>query len=82
MSAYGRLATGNSAITMQTRIRRTWKALYFDHHGKEQIIDIHTLLAMYSDLDDNGDVTAVMSCITDITHVKWPESQLRKDGAG
>ena len=32
---------------------------------------------MYPDLDENGDVTTVMSCLTDITSLKWSESQLR-----
>lgn len=77
LSAWGRLVAEKNAITMQTRIRRPWKAPQLDRHGKEQVIDTHILLAMYPDLDENGDVTTVMSCLTDITSLKWSESQLR-----
>jgi hypothetical protein len=77
MSAWARLITEKNAITIQTRIRRPWKAPGLDRHGKEQVIDTHILLAMYPDLDENGDVTTIMSCITDITSLKWSESQIR-----
>lgn len=33
---------------------------------------------MYPDLDEYGEVMTVMSCITDITSLKWSESQLRR----
>jgi hypothetical protein len=78
LSAWRTLVTEKNAITMQTRIRRPWKAPDLDRHGKEQIVDTHILLAMYPDLDEYGEVMTVMSCITDITSLKWSESQLRR----
>jgi hypothetical protein len=38
----------------------------------------HILLAIYPDLDEFGDVTTVMSCITDVSGLKRSELQLRK----
>jgi hypothetical protein len=78
LSAWGRLIAEKNAITIQTRINRPWKAPELDRHGREQVIETHILLAMYPDLDANGDLTTVMSCITDITSLKWSESQLRR----
>lgn len=78
LSAWEKLLTEKSSVTMQTKIRRPWKAPELDRHGREQVIDTHILLAMHPDLDEHGDVTTVMSCITDITSLKWSESQLRR----
>jgi hypothetical protein len=33
---------------------------------------------MHPDLNEYDDVVTVMSCITDITELKWSESQLRR----
>jgi hypothetical protein len=33
---------------------------------------------LYEDLDDDGFVKTVMSCLTDISDLKWTEAQLRR----
>jgi hypothetical protein len=64
--AWDRLITAKKPITMQTRIRRPWRAPDLDSDGKVQYGDTHILLAMYPDVDENDEVKTVMSCITDI----------------
>jgi PAS domain-containing protein len=64
--AWDRLIRFKKPITMQTRIRRPWRAPDLDSDGKVQYGDTHILLAMYPDVDENDEVTTVMSCITDI----------------
>jgi hypothetical protein len=78
LSAWEKLVTEKHSVTIQTQVRRAWKAPELDRQGKEQIIDTHILLSLYPDLDEYGEVTTVMSCITDITSLKWSESQLRR----
>jgi hypothetical protein len=64
--AWDRLIRFKKPITMQTRIRRPWRAPDLDSDGKVQYGDTHILLAMYPDVDENDEVKTVMSCITDI----------------
>jgi hypothetical protein len=64
--AWDRLIRSKKPITIQTRIRRPWRAPDLDSDGNAQYGDTHILLAMYPDLGENGEVTTVMSCITDI----------------
>jgi hypothetical protein len=64
--AWDRMLTEKQPVILHTKIRRPWKAPELDVNGKEQWIDTHLLLAMYPDLDDDGEVVSVMSCVTDI----------------
>jgi hypothetical protein len=48
-----------------------------DSDGKEQWSETSILLAMYPDTDENNEVFSVMSCITDVSELKWSENQLR-----
>jgi hypothetical protein len=77
MSSWNKVISEKKSITIQTRMRRPWKAPDLDRHGKVQTAETHILLAMYPDLDANGDITTIMSCITDISGLKWSEFQLR-----
>jgi PAS domain-containing protein len=76
--AWKQLTAGHKPITLQTRLRRPWRAPDLDHEGKEQWCENHILLAMYPDMDENGDILSVMGCITDINGLKWSESRLRR----
>lgn len=78
MAAWDRMVTEKTSVTVHTQLKRPWKVPELDRHGREQAIDTHVQLAMYPDLDEYGEVTSVMSCITDITSLKWSESQLRR----
>jgi len=73
-----RMISGKKSVTMQTRIKRRWQAPDPDTNGKAQYSETHILLAMHPDLDEFGEVTTVMSCITDVSGLKWSELQLRK----
>ncbi|KAE9364382.1 hypothetical protein N431DRAFT_354787 [Stipitochalara longipes BDJ] len=76
--AWEQTISEKQSVTIQTRINRRWQAPDLDLDGKVQYSETHLLLAMYPDLDESGEVTTVMSCITDISGLKWSELQLRK----
>jgi len=76
--AWGQLIAEKQPITIQTRINKPWRAPDLDADGNPQFGITHILLAMYPDQDESGDVSTVMSCITDISGLKWSENQLRK----
>jgi hypothetical protein len=76
--AWERLIMRKQPVTIQTRINNPWKAPDLDADGKPQFSATHILLAMYPDQDDSGEVSTVMTCITDISGLKWSESLLRK----
>lgn len=78
MDAWERLLADREPITMQTRMKRPWRAPELDHDGKVQWTETHILLAMYPDQDEHGEVFSVMSCITDVSGMKWSEIQLRR----
>ncbi|KAI9651068.1 hypothetical protein NHQ30_001105 [Ciborinia camelliae] len=63
--------------TMHIRIDKPWKAPELNIDGEEQWTESHLLLSLYPDLDVEGNVSTIMSCITDITELKWSENQLR-----
>jgi hypothetical protein len=58
-------------------MRRPWRAPDLDSDGKQQWSETSILLAMYPDTDENEEVFSVMSCITDVSELKWSENQLR-----
>jgi PAS domain-containing protein len=76
--AWGQMISDKKSVTMQARINRQWRAPDLDADGNFQYGETHILLAMYPDLDEFGEVTTVMSCITDVSGLKWSEIQLRK----
>jgi PAS domain-containing protein len=76
--AWERMISEKNSVTIQTRIKRRWRAPDLDADGNVQYSDTHILLAMYPDLDESGEITSVMSCITDVSGLKWSELQLRK----
>jgi hypothetical protein len=73
-----RMISRKKSVTMQTRLKRRWQAPDPDINGEAQYSQTHILLAMHPDLDEFGEVTTVMSCITDVSGLKWSELQLRK----
>jgi PAS domain-containing protein len=73
-----RMISRKKSVTMQTRLKRRWQAPDPDINGEPQYSETHILLAMHPDLDEFGEVTTVMSCITDVSGLKWSELQLRK----
>jgi hypothetical protein len=58
------------SVTIQTKIKRRWRAPDLDPDGKVQYSETHILLSMYPNLDEFGEVTTVMSCITDVSGLK------------
>ncbi|KAF7859765.1 hypothetical protein EAF04_008844 [Stromatinia cepivora] len=63
--------------TFQTRVDKPWKAPELNADGEEQWSETHLMLAWFPDLDDEGNVSTIMSCITEISELKWTENQLR-----
>lgn len=77
MDAWREVVNDKKACTINTRIDKLWKVPELSADGEEQWMESHLLLSLYPDLDDEGNVSTIMSCITDITELKWSEKQLR-----
>ncbi|QSZ32681.1 hypothetical protein DSL72_002260 [Monilinia vaccinii-corymbosi] len=77
MRAWAEVVEEKKAVTLQTRINNPWKAQELNIDGEEQWAESHLMLAMYPDLDNQGNVSTIMSCTTDISELKWSENQLR-----
>jgi PAS domain-containing protein len=73
-----RLLTERNPVTFQTRINKPWRAPDPDIDGNVQWTDMHLLIALYPDLKEDGSISTIMSCITNISELKWSESQLRR----
>ncbi|TVY87782.1 Histidine protein kinase [Lachnellula willkommii] len=78
LSAWAQMIRGKQPVTIHTRMNKLWIAPDLDLNGNPQEGAAHLLLAMYPDQDERGEVSTVMSCITDISGLKWSENQLRK----
>jgi PAS domain-containing protein len=76
--AWARMISEKKSVAIHTRINRRWRAPDLNSDGNVQHSETHILLAMYPDADEFGEVTTVMSCITDVSSLKWSELQLRK----
>lgn len=77
MKAWSEVVNQKKSRTFQTRIDKPWKAPELTADGEEQWGETHLLVALFPDLDDEGSVSTIMSCITDISELKWSENQLR-----
>ncbi|KAB8292244.1 hypothetical protein EYC80_007986 [Monilinia laxa] len=75
--AWAEVVEEKKARTLHTRIDKPWKAPELNIDGEEQWTESHMMLAIYPDLDNEGNVSTIMSCITDISELKWSENQLR-----
>ncbi|TVY16004.1 Histidine protein kinase 1 [Lachnellula arida] len=78
LSAWAQMIRDKQPVTIHTRMNKPWIAPDLDLNGNPQEGAAHILLAMYPDQDERGEVSTVMSCITDISGLKWSENQLRK----
>lgn len=74
---WDQMISNKKSIRLQTATKRPWQAPEPDEHGNPQWTDTYLLLALYPDMEDDGSLKSVMSCITDITELKWTEAQLR-----
>jgi PAS domain-containing protein len=75
---FDRLVLDKTPSTFHFRVNRPWKTPIPDKHGRYTVTDTYVLCSAYPDLDENGKVTTVMSCLTDISELKWIEAQLRR----
>jgi hypothetical protein len=66
MSAWERMLAERTSVTLQTWIDKPWRVSEPDIDGNVQWGVTHLLLAMHPDLDEKGEVSTIMSCITDI----------------
>ncbi|PQE07003.1 hypothetical protein CJF30_00009413 [Rutstroemia sp. NJR-2017a BBW] len=76
-SAWEQVVTGKKPLQLHTRINIPWKAPDLTPDGKEQWTETYLLLDLYPDFDDEGNVSTIMSCISNISGIKWTENQLR-----
>lgn len=63
------------AIRNQLRFIKPWVAGPLDRNGNMQFTT--GLCAAYPDLNEDGSVNSLMSCIMDISELKWTEEQVR-----
>ncbi|RDW80862.1 hypothetical protein BP5796_05560 [Coleophoma crateriformis] len=77
-SLWTTMVNNKESVRLQTAVKKPWRAPEPDEDGNAQWTDTHLILALYPDLDDDGSVKSVMSCITDVSELKWNEAQLRK----
>jgi len=64
--SWAKMVATRKPLTIQTKVTKLWKTPELDAHGSDQWTDTHLLLSLYPDLDDDGEVLTIMSCITDI----------------
>lgn len=64
--AWDQLLAEKQPVTVQTSTRQLWQALDLDADGNVQWSNTHIMLAMYPDFDEKGDISSIMSCVTDI----------------
>ena len=76
--AWERVIRDKKPVTMQAEMKSRWETPDLDAEGNKQYDSFQILLTMYPDIEDNGEVVTVMSCITDISDVKYREKQLLK----
>ncbi|ESZ92001.1 putative histidine kinase M2QJp [Sclerotinia borealis F-4128] len=76
-TAWSEVVNNKNSRTFQSRFKKPWKAQELNTDGEEQWTETHLLIALYPDLDDEGNVSTIMSCITEISELKWSENQLR-----
>lgn len=70
IEAWDRVTAERKAVTIQTILKKPWKAPDLDADGKVCWTNTHLLISLYPDLDENGNVSSVMSCVTDISELK------------
>lgn len=69
-TAWEEMITTKKSVTIHTRVNGRWQAPDPDPLGNPQWTETFLLVSMYPDLDDeNGEISTVMSCITDIRYV-------------
>jgi PAS domain-containing protein len=76
-AVWEQVVTGKKPLQLHTRINIPWKAPELTPDGKEQWTETHLSLDLYPDFDDEGNVSTIMSCISNISGIKWTENQLR-----
>ncbi|TVY46783.1 Hybrid signal transduction histidine kinase K [Lachnellula occidentalis] len=77
LGAWAQMIGDKQPSTIQARMKKQWIAPDLDLNGNPQEGLTHILVALYPDQDERGEVSTVMSCITDISGLKWSETQLR-----
>jgi PAS domain S-box-containing protein len=65
-----------SSVKFQARFKKPWKT-FSDRSGEMQVYYTVGLCNAYPDLDEDGNVKSIMSCIMDISELKWTEDQVR-----
>ncbi|KAI1002244.1 hypothetical protein K3495_g5957 [Podosphaera aphanis] len=77
VEAWSRLIKEKKPVTIYSKIKKPWKTPELDDKGRDQWDDTSILVVLHPDFNDNGEIDTVMSCITDISELKWSEAQLR-----
>jgi signal transduction histidine kinase len=76
--AWHRLIREKKPVTIQSQIKGKRDDLDLDVGNNQELDTIHILVALYPDLDEDGEIMTLMSCITDITDLKRGEIELTK----
>lgn len=72
------MVSERAPIDFHLRFNKRWQAPEVDADGNPIFTDTHIICNLFPDLDEEGNVTTIMSCLTDISELKWVENCLRQ----
>jgi signal transduction histidine kinase/CheY-like chemotaxis protein len=76
LDAWQQLSKGKAPVKYKARIRKPWRG-YSTANGDMEAEVTTVLSAGYPDLDSEGNVKSIMSCIMDISEQQWIQDRLR-----
>ncbi len=76
LKAWYTLSVEKKPIRLQTRFKKPWKTIT-NTNGETHIFNSAGLCAAFPDLNEDGSVKSIMSCVMDISELKWAEEQVR-----
>lgn len=66
-AVFARLISDRCPIDFHLRFNKRWESPKLDKDGVPITTDTHIICNLFPDLDDEGNVTSIMSCLTDIS---------------
>lgn len=73
-SMWEKVSNEKSSVTRQIRFKKPWESPC----GTMQAPYSTGLCAVYADLNDDGSIKTIMSCIMNISELKWTEGKVRE----
>lgn len=64
---FARMVSESAPVDFYLRFNKRWQAPELDRDGNPIVTDTHIICNLFPDLDSDGNVTTIMSCLTDIS---------------